>query len=174
LFFFSFLRLFHGTGSASALDVALDGVDPTLSSKRCILGTGSYFARNPIYSESYGGYRPIDKDKPDGFLFSMLQCNVLVGDPYNAGIREPGSNWSKPPVKKAHGDDDDDDDNVTSSADACSAECYDSVLGGPHIPPNVWTGSEAAMKYSTVHVVYAKSHSLVQYVLEFYSKRTRC
>lgn len=172
MFFFFFLRLFHGTGSASALDVALDGVDPKFSSKQCILGAGSYFARNPMYSESYGGSRPIDKDKRDGFLFSMLLCNVLVGDFHNAGIREPGSNWSKLIVKKAH--DDDDDDNVTSSADACSAERYDSILGGPHIPPNVWSGSEAAMKYSTVHVVYAKSHSLVQYVLEFYSKRTRC
>ena len=168
-----------------------------------MLGKGSYFARNPLYSMEYGGRRPVDASKRVGFQSStILMCNVLVGDPFFAGLREPRSALRPPLAKKGTavalavagagagaetgagagagagagvspgpGFSEDtvegDGDPLDSLLDATD---FDSVMGGPHIPPCLY-GYAAEKRWSTVHVVHHKSCSLVQYVIEFYSKR---
>ncbi len=158
-----------------------------------MLGKGSYFARNPLYSMEYGGRRPVDASKRVGFQSStILMCNVLVGDPFFAGLREPRSALRPPLAKKGTAvalalavagaetgagvspgpgfcEDtvEGDGDPLDSLLDATD---FNSVMGGPHIPPCLY-GYAAEKRWSTVHVVYDKSCSLVQYVIEFYSKR---
>ena len=105
-------HLFHGTRDTPPEKVyrSEKGVDFRFS-REGLFGTGSYFAVNASYSNSYA-YTP-----PEGISYEkqMFICKVLTGESYNAETSD--KSLRQPPLKPnpTHG--------------SFKEECYDSVKG---------------------------------------------